>query len=368
MPEHQDLPRLIIDSPEPLRGRVYELAGQPLLVGRDDECQIRVGDPGISRRHAVVRRSDGHTTVEDLASTNGTRLNGHRVFGQQVLHTGDVIDVGPVELHYEEPHRAATTVLADPGTADSEARTETVGPAEDARPGGAAQAAPGPAPDAAPGGPPRDGGRSRVTGMAAAAEAWSGVSRTAEPPPFPPRPPGPPAPAPPPPPPRPDRADRPASAGRSEPSARSARRFDVGYQAAAGNLSNVAGDQYYNQYTYVTNDQRREVFFRRITAWQTRARHLVATGFVLLLLGSGLSGWALNRLSGDVDQPGLSDLTGVKFGGVPIGGIGFTMATAGLVLFFAGVTVYVVSAVRVRRFERSGGRTPPSQHRAQSRA
>ncbi|MFC5668110.1 FHA domain-containing protein [Kitasatospora misakiensis] len=388
IPEHQDLPRLIIDSPEELRGRVYELAGRPLLLGRDDECQIRVGDPKVSRHHAVVRWSDGRTTVEDLESTNGTRLNGHRLLGQQVLHAGDVIDFGPVELHYEEPNRAATTVLADPEPAGSEALTETVGPTGTAGPtespgssGDAEQYGdiePGweaepygdadPVADTDPGGtavgPVGADGRNRVSGMAAAAEAWSGVSPAVEQPPFPPRPPEAPGPPPAPPPPPPPVLS--SEARRSESWVHAAPRFDVDRQSAE-NISNVARDQIFTQYITMT-DHRREAFFRKVADWRTRGRHLVMTGFIVLLVGCGVSGWAVRRLPEDIDQPGLSDLTGVKFGGVPIGGIGFTLATAGLVLFLLGITVYVVTAVRVRRFERNAAQPSPPDRRTPSRA
>ncbi|WP_405633119.1 FHA domain-containing protein [Streptomyces sp. NBC_00016] len=111
----RDLPQLVVDRPDRLRGRVFVLDDQPMLVGRDSDCQIQVGDPGVSRRHAVVWRASGRTTVEDLASTNGTMLNGHPVLGQQVLHSGDVLDFGPLEVHYEELRLADRTVPREAG-------------------------------------------------------------------------------------------------------------------------------------------------------------------------------------------------------------------------------------------------------------
>jgi transcriptional regulator with PAS, ATPase and Fis domain len=46
-----------------------------LLVGRDPECDVRLEDASISRRHAMVRGGDP-PIVEDLGSRNGTRVSG----------------------------------------------------------------------------------------------------------------------------------------------------------------------------------------------------------------------------------------------------------------------------------------------------
>jgi two-component system, NtrC family, response regulator AtoC len=57
----------------------YALAtGKTLTIGRDRGCDVPLDHPKISRRHAVVHVGDG-IHVEDLASTNGTRLAGQRI-------------------------------------------------------------------------------------------------------------------------------------------------------------------------------------------------------------------------------------------------------------------------------------------------
>ena len=56
-------------------------------------------DKGASRRHAQIRMKDGHYTLTDLGSTNGTRLNGQTVQSRE-LADGDRITIGTTVLEY----------------------------------------------------------------------------------------------------------------------------------------------------------------------------------------------------------------------------------------------------------------------------
>ena len=51
-------------------------------------------DPNVSRQHAEVRPRGGSWVVTDLGSTNGSRLNGRRLDGPEVLKPGDEIELG----------------------------------------------------------------------------------------------------------------------------------------------------------------------------------------------------------------------------------------------------------------------------------
>jgi hypothetical protein len=64
-----------------------------LLVGRHPRCDVVLTDPSVSRRHAQIFRRDGVWVIQDLASTNGTSVNGLGV-GRSVLHPGDVVLLG----------------------------------------------------------------------------------------------------------------------------------------------------------------------------------------------------------------------------------------------------------------------------------
>ena len=55
------------------------------VVGRRDFCDVRIDHDSLSKRHAVLVRTDGLLIVRDLASTNGTKVNGQRVMWAALL-------------------------------------------------------------------------------------------------------------------------------------------------------------------------------------------------------------------------------------------------------------------------------------------
>lgn len=55
------------------------------VVGRRAECDIRLLDPHVSRRHAALAVRDGCVTVADLRSRNGTDVAGRRLHGADAL-------------------------------------------------------------------------------------------------------------------------------------------------------------------------------------------------------------------------------------------------------------------------------------------
>ena len=70
-------------------------------LGRSRQCDVTVDDPNVSRTHAEVRPRGGSWVLSDLGSTNGSRLNGHRVERTEVLKPGDEIELGTTVLQFE---------------------------------------------------------------------------------------------------------------------------------------------------------------------------------------------------------------------------------------------------------------------------
>ncbi len=77
----------------------FPLKAEQNLIGRSSRCDVRIKHPGISAEHALIRVLPGSATVEDLNSTNGTRVNGRRVESHTLRH-GDQIGVGRERLMY----------------------------------------------------------------------------------------------------------------------------------------------------------------------------------------------------------------------------------------------------------------------------
>ncbi len=99
--------KLIVQS-GPGKGTIFELSGQPVVLGRDLTCEVVVPDEKASRRHARIAREGEAWTLADLGSRNGTLVNGTRMETRTLVPL-DEIQVG------------GTTLLF---VADDEGRTE----------------------------------------------------------------------------------------------------------------------------------------------------------------------------------------------------------------------------------------------------
>jgi len=73
---------------------------QALVLGRSSRCDVVLADLSVSRRHARLWFRDGKWLLQDLASTNGTFVNG-RLVGRCELRPGDLVVVGQVRLRID---------------------------------------------------------------------------------------------------------------------------------------------------------------------------------------------------------------------------------------------------------------------------
>jgi hypothetical protein len=78
-------------------GRTHELPSHPVVIGRSKDCDIRLADPNVSRRHAEVRPDGAGYTVVDLDSTNGIEVDGKRV-KELALTDGARFTIGTTEI------------------------------------------------------------------------------------------------------------------------------------------------------------------------------------------------------------------------------------------------------------------------------
>ncbi len=79
----------------PLKGSRYEVTEAGLRLGRSSNCGISIKDPALSRNNSLFELRDGALWVTDLASSNGTFVNGEELGSEpRLLKKGDMVEAG----------------------------------------------------------------------------------------------------------------------------------------------------------------------------------------------------------------------------------------------------------------------------------
>jgi len=77
--------------------------GRGYVAGRGEGCDLPLGVEEVSREHATFERLADGVVVRDLGSKNGVVVGGARIAGARRLVDGDVVEIGPVALAFEDP-------------------------------------------------------------------------------------------------------------------------------------------------------------------------------------------------------------------------------------------------------------------------
>ena len=80
--------------------RRYVLTIGVNTVGREPSSTVCINDPSVSREHARITISAAETTVEDLASKNGTQVMGQPIKQPTVIKDGDEVEFGHIKAWY----------------------------------------------------------------------------------------------------------------------------------------------------------------------------------------------------------------------------------------------------------------------------
>ncbi len=103
-------------------GDPIEINKDLTLVGRKEECDLRLDHKSVSKLHCVIVKTDGLLLLRDLGSTNGTRVNGQRVRRAALLPNDQVMiasfkfkvhfgpDVAPISPEEHTQHLDAKDV------------------------------------------------------------------------------------------------------------------------------------------------------------------------------------------------------------------------------------------------------------------
>lgn len=112
-------------------GEEFSLTGQ-MFIGRDENCEISLEDPEVSRRHAVISVTEEGVVIADNDSTNGMEVSGRNSRRARLTH-GQIVRIGETELCFLErgcsddptvatpPSGVAASFVIDQGSGDDTA-------------------------------------------------------------------------------------------------------------------------------------------------------------------------------------------------------------------------------------------------------
>src|SRR5213078_546516 len=102
-------------------GPPFDVVKDLIVVGRKEDCDLRLNHKSVSKLHCVIVKTDGLLLLRDLGSTNGTRVNGQRVRRAALLPNDQLsiasfrfkVYLGPGEAPAPAPHLEQHTQQMD---------------------------------------------------------------------------------------------------------------------------------------------------------------------------------------------------------------------------------------------------------------
>lgn len=108
-PPAASAPKLVLRG---VGGNVVEFALQGnAVIGRSTGASVQLADREVSRRHTSIEPENGAHVVKDLGSSNGTFLNGRRLYAPAPLKDGDEVMVGTTRLVFRTGEKKETNVF-----------------------------------------------------------------------------------------------------------------------------------------------------------------------------------------------------------------------------------------------------------------
>src|SRR5438876_11129485 len=95
--------------------QTFKLRSEETIAGRRRGCKLRIPSETVSRHHCRLIFRDDYLTVEDLASVNGTRVNGQLIGKPTIVHPGDRLTIGSVTflVQYQLTPKAIERLLEE---------------------------------------------------------------------------------------------------------------------------------------------------------------------------------------------------------------------------------------------------------------
>lgn len=119
LPGHNALATRFLEGLSSLVDRLHADIGYPplplpdrstpvLVIGRHRDCDFVIHDASTSRTHAALMLYAGRWYVTDRGSTNGTYVNGRRIWGSAVVRAGDRLSFGESTFRLVPPRKPET--------------------------------------------------------------------------------------------------------------------------------------------------------------------------------------------------------------------------------------------------------------------
>jgi pSer/pThr/pTyr-binding forkhead associated (FHA) protein len=124
-----------------MTGRTHELKVDKTTIGRVEDNLFQISEPSVSSHHCEVLLHGNDVVVKDLASTNGTFINGQKVT-EGPLKPGQILRLGQIEMRLETdtpsaaPKKLDQTLVMQRGVSLTELETGARSPAFDTKSAG----------------------------------------------------------------------------------------------------------------------------------------------------------------------------------------------------------------------------------------
>lgn len=106
------------------QGKTIDLAGLDCIIGRHDNCKIRIASEDVSKQHCRLKHKPDGLYLKDLGSRNGTFLNDERITDEVKVKPGDLLRIGPMTFLIAPgkpvPAKAASAKKGASGSADDD--------------------------------------------------------------------------------------------------------------------------------------------------------------------------------------------------------------------------------------------------------
>lgn len=119
-----------------VKGKTFEIDHIRVTIGRSEKNMIALDDSSVSSQHCVVVRDGDRYFIEDLGSTNGTRLN-FKSIQKAPLRSKDILRIGGIEFMFdadffededEDASSISTKIEVIPGPAEAPKNFTSISP------------------------------------------------------------------------------------------------------------------------------------------------------------------------------------------------------------------------------------------------